>query len=206
VSEPLLPAIQNDLAPEPMTLRQQLLAHLSLRPYDTPQLIAKALGVSPYTVQILQGSDEFKLALSERYTVGQVRAKTRAAEVALSAFNALERMMQETTDIPYAVRLEAARVTLAHVEKLNTPQAAASGPALSVNVSITQEDLSRARERALTHARGITIDLPTLAETPLPAPVSVLPEILTAEQLLSETLPDVLYMGQTGRSSRGDSL
>jgi DNA-binding CsgD family transcriptional regulator len=188
-----LPAIRNDLLPdaEPMTLRQQLLAHLSLRPYDTPQQIAQALGVSPYTVQVLQSSDEFKLALSERFTVGQIRAKARVTEVAVKALDSLERLMDPLSEAPFAVRLEAARVTLAHVERVTQPQAqAAAAPTLSVNVAITQDDLTRARSRALEHARTITVDA---------APA------LDADALIKDTT-NVTRMGHQTLPSRGGTL
>lgn len=194
--QPSLPAIRNDLAPdEPMTLRQRLLAALALRPYESDQKLAADLGCSPYTIRILTSSDEFKLALSERYTVGQIRAKARATEVAVNALEALSRLLSENAEVPHAVRLEAARVVLAHSERLTSP-AAAAGPSMSVNVSITQDDLSRARDRALTHARGLTIEN---------SPQPVAPQLTAVDEALKD-LSDVPSMGQHGLSFGGSAL
>lgn len=145
----------------PSDLRGRIFAALELRPYENPVVLARELGVAPYTIQALMRSDSFREMAISRMTNGQLLAKARASEVAISALNQLERIMAPESEAPFAVKLRAAEVTLTHSEVISSEGKngnSREAPPVSVAISISPGDLLRARGAMMERAAAITIE------------------------------------------------
>jgi hypothetical protein len=160
---PPVPLPEGALPAEPTSLRDRLLLALAMRPYDDMPTLSRDLGVSPMTIALLVRTDEFKLALAERCTLGQLRAKSRVMESAVVALGALDGIMANP-EAPVVARIEAAKVVLGHSQLAIHQGAAGSGAAspVQINVAISADDLSRARNRAAERAASIVCESDTL--------------------------------------------
>jgi hypothetical protein len=148
---------------------------------DTPTLtiaqLAVMTGAHPNTIKVITGTDEFRATLAEaiqqKYNAQLAGVRSASLDNAMQAFGSLNRILGEDSMAPTAQQIEAAKLSLEFTQKTAlaavsaaTPAQGVPGQSLTVNVALTAGDLSRAREKAASRARELTVD----ATPALPAP------------------------------------
>ena len=174
--------VRDAIERQAMTARSRCLELLLDDPTLSPAQLAALVGSNINTVRALTGTDEFRATLSEAISQKHHSkiAKVRDASLgnALVAFDALNRILGEDSLAPTSQQIEAARLSLDFTQKTTlaavptpTPAQGVPSQSLTVNVSLSQDDLLRAREKAAARAQALTVDvLPAL-----PSPSSVGP-------------------------------